>query len=712
MDIHFDGFQHSIPTFWMILLILGVLGLSYWSYWRTEGLSNAFRWFLSGLRAAAFLILLLLLLNPVITTSDYETYPLQIALLLDNSQSTSIEKGDYHGLESYGEVLEQIKEIEDGQYDHLNIVPYGFDSELFNIESPAELNFEGSRTNIDQALADLLDIIDREEAVILVTDGIVTTGRDPSATANRFQMPIYTVGIGDTTRRNDLIVQSVTHNPTASLNSRLPVEASIRNDGFPDQDIPVQLMQNGAVLDETTIRSSEPRSVQQVRFEIALEEEGLQQYSIHVPEVEGEWTTENNTRFFSVDVRDDRIQILHLAYEIHPDVRNVRTFLQEDQQINLDFRTWTGDDRYVEGDLPDRPDTLDLVIFHGFPHTDLSSTHAGEVADRFSDNAILIMGSPGQDVTRLSSLFPGQLPLHFQSGFSWHNTQVAIAGSHDNHAILDFESPDDLRTTPIRSGIDGVSEQGNSTALLQTVYRGNPTGAPILAVRTLANRQVSHLNGYNFYRWALGTRDETRYFWENLLNNTVKWTAASPDEELLELVPAEPVFQIGEPLVMNGYFRNESGEPEANGVIELEIESSETGSSSYVMSNEGGGHYQLEISNLPEGTYTYHGIASRSNREVDARSGQFTIGGVNRELINTNRNDPLLQQLAGISGGTYLPHYDAHLLTDLLEQELGFEERVETISQSLSLHRHPIWFIVLILILALEWSLRKYRSLA
>ncbi len=711
MDIQFDGFQHAIPAIWVVVLIASALALSIWTYHRADGLSAAWRWMFTGIRSLAFLLLLLILLNPVISVNEQVTSPVRLALLFDNSQSTTIEKGSYSGEERYREVMDMLSPDPVGDLEHLVLETYGFDSELLSVDSPDELFLDGTRTNIDRALTGFMDILEQHEAVILVTDGIVTTGRDPSATASRMPVPIYTIAIGDTSRQQDVVVQRVTHNPTASLNSSVTVEASILNDGFPDRDIQVQLRQDGDVLSEQVIRSTESRSVQQVGFEILLEEEGLQQFQIHVPEVPGEWTTENNTRWFSIDVRDDRLRILHLSFEIHPDVRDVRGFLREDRQVDLESRTWISGDRYVEGELPDRPDTLDLVILHGFPHIDLEEGHAREVAERFSENALFFIGSAGQDLSRLSTLFSGQLPIRFQPGFRWQDVQIHLPSDRSSHAVLDFDIPEELRMPLVRGGIRDAGASANATVLLQTAYRGNQTQIPLLAVRTTGNRNISHLNAYNTYLWSLSTREENRSFWHGLLNNIIKWTAAQPDEQLLDLTPAEPVFQIGEPVIFNGFLRNEAGEPEENAAIEMVVENDDIDMRRYVMSNEGGGRYQLEIGNLPEGTYQFTGTAARGDRDIDTRSGGFSVGGVNRELMNTIRDDDLLRYMAQTSGGRFLPHEQAGDLLELLRSDISFEQRVETITMSLALHRNPFWFILVILLLTLEWGLRKYRSL-
>ncbi|MDI6401658.1 hypothetical protein QLX67_06600, partial [Balneolaceae bacterium ANBcel3] len=377
MDIQFEGFQNSIPAVLFSFLVISLAGLSFWSYFRSGELSPLYRSLLISIRFVVFLLLLLILLNPIFTLREPYTVPVHLSYLFDTSQSTTIEKGSYDGEERYLEVIELIIPQRPEIRDMLRTSFFGFDSELVPKEAPPEAqHLTGNRTNIDHALTRFLDEYEDQSAVVLVTDGIVTTGRNPSATAARLPVPLYIVGIGDTSRIHDVVLQNVSNPPVASLNSSMNVQATVLIDGFPNQDIPVQLMKGEQVLDEKVIYTEEERSSQQIRFQLEFEEEGLQQYQIHIPEVSGEWTTKNNTRAFSVDVRDDRLRILHLAFEIHPDVRHVRSFLRTDKNVSLEARTWVEDDRYLEGALPDRPDTLDLVILHGFPHHSMSDEDA------------------------------------------------------------------------------------------------------------------------------------------------------------------------------------------------------------------------------------------------------------------------------------------------------------------------------------------------
>lgn len=712
MELQFHGFQNLIPVWGIFILFIGAIALSIWTYWHTKGLSKPWKSFLITLRGLSFVLLLLLLLNPAFTLIEYVVHHSKIALILDNSQSTTIEKGNYEGEKSYRKVIDHLISGSSDENRPWSFEFYGFDSELFSLDDPEKLDLQGNQTDIDRALSDFLQITERENAVILISDGIVTAGRDPSATASQMPLPVYTIGIGDTTRPKDISIQRIMHNPKTSLHRTIPVETWIRNEGFPFQDIPVQLRKNGAVLKDTIIQTTEKKSVHHIRFNLTLEEEGVQYFEIFLPETEAAWTSENNSRFFQVDVRDDRIRVLYLACEMHPDVRLLRTLLEKDRQIQLEMRTWIEDARYIEGDLPDRPDTLDLVILHGFPHIDMDAANYQEIAGRFKDLALFFMASPGQNTDLLSSLFPGKLPMKFESDFSWHNVVFDIAPEAKNHLILDFSIPDNLRFIPVKGAIRNVSEHINSKTLLTTNYRGNSLDTPLLAVRTVGDRNISYLNGFNFFRYALSASEDRRAFYDHLFLHTVKWTASSPDDKLLVINPSETVFYSGDPVIFNAFLQNESGEPEENGIINLKIDHDEIEEKLYMMNNEGGGRYQLELDNLPQGEYQFKGRALRGDLEIDSHSGEFAVRGIQREFLNTVRDDELLRFIAQTTGGAYFTYEEVENLFSMIDDATGLETSMETISRSITLHRHPAWFIIIIILLTSEWAIRKYRSMA
>ncbi|MEX2396316.1 MAG: hypothetical protein WD491_04780, partial [Balneolales bacterium] len=401
MNFAFEGFNATYNVFFLVALAALSLGIAYWTYRNIGGLSKSVRLVLISLRALVFLVLILLLLNPVFNIEQENLIKPEIAVLLDNSQSSIIDKGEYSGEPDYQQVINTL-----GLRDTSNVrfETYSFDNDLVQA-SPDSLTFNGTETNINKALTTFREQKGNEQAVILISDGIYNKSRDPSYTAGRFPLPVFSLALGDTARLNDLIVQNVTNNNSGYKNTVTPVVASVLNDGFPDTNITVQLRRDGDVIDEQVFQNNQSRSVYEARFEVELDETGLQQYEIHVPEIEGEWTTENNSEVFSIDVLDDKIRIMQLAFEVHPDVRGLRSILTGDDSIDLDYRTWVSGDRFIEGDFPQDPDTLDLIILHGFPSPDISNHLLDQVTEFTQGKPVVFLSGPSMDFRLFTSLY-------------------------------------------------------------------------------------------------------------------------------------------------------------------------------------------------------------------------------------------------------------------------------------------------------------------
>lgn len=706
MDILFEGFNTAVPLWLIFTLIPAAFIFSWWTYSRNEGLQGIYRILLVMLRGAAISLLLFLLLNPAFILQQEYSNTGEIAVLWDNSASTTIEKGNYEGEASYNQIWDALDPLSTSEVRFNN---YMFDTEVAELNEEDELTLDGTGTNIHTALTEVREELEDEHALLFISDGIYNTGRNPSALASRYPVPIYTVGIGDTTRLDDIIVQQVSHNSTAYINTRTAITATIVNDGFPDIEFPVQLRQDGEIIEEETVTTTSERSSHEIRFETDLEEEGLKQFDIHVPEVEGEWTTENNTQPFAIDVRDDRTRIMVMSFEIHPDVRTLRSILGTDESIMMDTRTWTGDENFSEGSMPDRPDTLDLVLFYGYPHPNLPAELRGDLQDFASDIPASFFSSPKMDFSRLSNDFAGIVPLD-GSGNQFNNMQP-YPSEEQSHPIVELPEIEFNRLPDLRVPDRFLDSRQGSQTLYTGSYRGADTGSPLLTVRTTGNIRSSQFTGYNFHRWFLSDNDDIRDYTIELINNIVKWTATSADDELLDISPATQIFEQNEDVILDAYLQNESGETEPDGVIDVEIEGDEIETSQYTMSNEGLGQYRLNIGRLPEGSYSYTAVAEKDGRELDEQTGEFSVGDTNLEFIDTERNDELLRYLADQSGGRFLTHEDSDQLRSILEEDGLFEDRIETSEDQILAYQNPLWFILVILLLTAEWIIRKLVAL-
>ncbi len=706
MDILFDGFNTAIPVWLLTLLIPAAYLFAWWTYHRIDGLSVTYYALLVGMRGTAFALLLVLLMNPAFTLQQEYRNTGEIAVLWDNSASTTIEKGNYHGEDTYQQIWDHIDPFDSSVVRFNN---FKFDTDVTPLTDEEDLDLEGTGTDINHALAEVHDEIEHEHALIFISDGIYNTGRNPTSTINRFSVPIYTIAIGDTTRMDDIIAQQVSHSSSANLNTTSTATANIINEGFPDIEFPVQLRKDGEILDEQTVTTTSERSSHEVQFDLEHDEEGLQQYEVYVPEVEGEWTTENNIQPFTVDVRDDRTRIMLMSFEIHPDVRTLRSILGTDQSIDLDYRTWLGDENFSEGEMPDRPDTLDLVVLYGYPHENVPTELRGDIRDFAEDLPVSFFSSSTTHYNRLENDFSGIIPIVGSGG--QHASMQPVVDEQINHPILELPEIDFDRLPDLRVPERTLETRSGSDELMTGSFRGTDTGSPMLSVRTTGNIRSSQFTGHGLYRWYLSDDDQTREYAIELVNNISKWTATSPDDDLLDISPISQTFEQTDDVILDAYLQNESGETEPDGTIDVTIEGEDIESSQYTMSNEGNGQYRLNIGRLPEGVYTYTAVAEKDGRELDEQSGEFNVGSANIEFMDTDRNDELLRYMAEETGGRFLTHEESDQIHQILEEDGLLEDRIETSEDQMQAYHNPLWFILVLLFLSAEWVIRKVVAL-
>lgn len=705
MDIVYEGLGTSLHWLVILLLIAGAFVLSWHTYRKISGISTLQRFALTGLRTSVLLIVLFVVLNPLFKIIETEQITSEIALIFDNSASATIEKGLYEGRTSYRGVKNALTRE---NLPEARIRTFGFDRSLFPAR-PDTLALTGSGTDISRALSEFLEQSGEARALVFVSDGIFNTGRDPSWLASRFPIPIYTVAIGDTAQVRDIVLQDIVHNETGFTNTRTPVTASIRNDGMENRSITVQLRKGNEVLEETEFQTTDSRSVHSVRFELELSEPGLQQYEIFITEVHGEWTTENNRRAFSIEVLDDQLNVMLLSFEIHPDLRMWRTLLSEDERIRIDTRTWLGGERFVEGVFPTSSDSIQLVILHGFPNATIPRSITEQVREYIRGTPVLWLASPKTDFQRLRQEFPVSA-LSGGRGTERFDVIPASPEQEISHPILELPTIDVRTAPPLRAPIRNLTTDANATVLFTTNYRGTNTMAPLLVLQTIGNNRYSFLTAHGWFRWYL-QGGEIRAYTETLLSNVIAWTSTTEDDALLRIRPTRTVFEESEPVSFHAFLRNESGTEEDGAQINLSIRNEDGAERQFSLRNQGLGQYRLEASAMPRGNYTFRASAQKDGRIIDERSGDFSVGSTNLEFIQTVRNDELLQFMSDNTGGRFYTWKDADQVFADLIRDGHTQSITQEFTREIRAYQHPLWFILVILLLTAEWGIRKVASL-
>ncbi|MDZ7806912.1 MAG: hypothetical protein U5K71_07335 [Gracilimonas sp.] len=701
--MEFHGFQNTFPVVLIFILAIGLIALAWFSYSKLKSISEKGRWILISLRSAAFILVLFLLLNPYFFSSRQVEITPNIAVFFDNSVSTTINKSDYNGLESYRNL---IRELDLETIENVNFDVYSFGEK---VTSSGFDSLDGTETqsNLSAPVQSVLEMNENVQAAILISDGIITYGRNPVVNSFNSSIPIYTIGIGDTSYVRDIALSNITTNTTGYTNTNHVIEADITQTGFEGSTVNVKLINGDEIIEEQRISFETDDQTKSVLFEILLEDPGLKQYEITSEPLQDEWTQDNNTGLVSIDVIDSRVRIFHVSFAIHPDVKALRRLIESDQNNVLYTLTSLGNNRFIEEFPEIDQNEVDLLIIHGRPSTAIQIPLLSDLSN--TPTLFMELGRTNSQENMENSwnsyrLINSALMPSFQ-------TQLKQNISSSEHSILELPEINLENIPPLLSSRRSSLNDPRASTLYNLVYNGVETTFPAVSISELGNVRRSHVLPWGWFKLFQSSDPAVREFYLNLFSNIISWTSNNPDDRLLRVIPENKIINTSANPVLKGLVRNERGDPESDAVIEVQVERENTSSRTFNMENIGEGSYRLELPKLSEGHYTFTANARKSGRLIETQQGEFLVSNTSSEFSNTNRNDALLRSIANNSGGSYFVYNEMQGFWDEFRQSGVLSKDTATIENYIFPVRTIYWFLILTLILGSEWFLRKYYSL-
>lgn len=699
----FQGYNPVVPL--LVLIVLSIISMitAWWSYKYLSSIPTWKRRLLILLRASALLILALLLLNPFLTFENIETEKPQIYVYLDNSQSVDVERGNYEGLETYEQILEDLE-------NSLNPA-YGYSFQLFgeSIQEGAAVTGSENVTNLQSVIDHISQNQGEFVASILLSDGIFTQGRDPTFSAQNLSVPIFTIPLGDTTEVRDVRISDIDYNRLSYTNTLERIRVEVQQDGYGEENAVVQLLEDGDLIQSEEIRFTESTSSHLVEFEVEMTEEGFYDFTVNIPVLENEFDERNNRESFMIEVLDDKTAIFSLAFEVHPDIGAIRRLIASDQQNELIQSNWLRDNRFSGVDPRELESDPDLIILHGLP--DENDSVFDWITDQ-NEIPVLIFQMP-QSLQKINSFSEMNPPV------SRINNAGSVLDIHLNntrelysHPLLEFDIVD-FRRFPTLKALRGNYQLNTiSELLLEAEYQRVETDIPVLVVQSGALRRMALVNAYGWNRFELSANEDINNFYSDFFTSLISWTTTSPDQRNLTLEPVKDTFTDSESVRIRANLVNESNDPEPDATVE--IVTTEAGSDeqqTFRMRSTGGGDYNVDIGSFPEGLYQVEGTARKGDRLIGQAETRFTVSESSLEFVNTKRNDRVLEQLATRTGGLFLSDFEISEMFNLLSEE-NRDEIVETISsETRYIHDLLFWFILVILLLSAEWIIRRTVSL-
>lgn len=679
------------------------------------------RWLLTALRALALGALLLLLFEPILRIVDREQQPAVLAILADNSQSMTINDHAGDRAAQTRSWLRSARSEISPPAAQSNMYP--FDSRLRGARSAEDdsLDFSGEVTDLSRAISELKEeaFEGNVKAAVLISDGNYTVGKNPVYDAEALGIPIYVVGVGDTTEQKDILVDKVMTNQLAYAETRVPFEISIKSSGYTNEKVEVTLEEGGTALDRGIVQLKEGTAVYPIRLFAEPKEEGMRKYTVRVSSLEGELTGRNNLQSVFVKVLKSRLRIVMFAGGPSPDVASVRSILWEDRHFDVQAFVQRSANDFYEG-TPGRAslDSADCFVLIGFPGQATNPQMVQSIVDivRTKRIPVLFIASRSLDFSKLQGLATF-LP------FSWSEVRrqeaavfPTVPESKKSHPLVTLggsmtaESWQEL--PPVYKTQTAFRVKPEAEALAFATLQGIALNDPLVSIRNINRYKSFAITAGAVWQWRLLAQGNSRTsnFFRELLGNAVRWLTTTQDDRNVRVAPTQESFTTAEPVTFTGQVYDDQLQPVDDAKVNIEIRRGER-TVETVLHSVGNGLYEGSAESFGEGDYTFTARATGDGISYGDDKGRFSVGQMNVEFLETKRNSEVLRQVASRSGGKYYDIADAGGIKEDIASAVSFESKELVHASEIELWNWQYLLGLIIILLAAEWFIRKRNGM-
>lgn len=672
---------------WYFLLLCPIAGFGYaWFLYHKEKQKDTFSksklYLLFGLRFISVSIITLLLLNLLLKRTINETEKPVLIFASDNSASIIASSDSSEIKTTFSEELSKIK--------NALLEKYTIQSLIFGneVKSAAKTDYTDKETDLSQLLNEVDNSYSNQNigALIIISDGIINRGNTGAEQVSKFKFPVYSVALGDTTQKKDILLKKINHNQVVYLGNKFPVEVITHAIKLKGKSTTVSIYKDGVKKAEQQLKINSDNQTQTLNFVLEGDKPGVQKYRVAIGKVEEESNTDNNSMDFIVDVIDTREKILILYESPHPDIAAIKESIEAGQTYEIETSS------AFDFNKPLKP--YSLIIIHS-----ISTNNLSLMKEINNNNQPYLIINP-----KTNENLPG---LKITTNYNKQNETESIFNKSFSLFTISNELKNYIKDFPaINSNFGTYNTSPGANSLIFQKIGMVETENPVLLFNDISGRKSGVFAGDGIWKWKL--RDYADHSNHNLFNElvlkTVQYLSVKADKSFFRL-STKKIITENDNIEFNAEVYNQSYQLITDPDVSVVVSDSAGKQYSYTMSKSGN-YYYLNSGLFSTGEYNYKATV-KVNNEVFTRSGTITVKAIVAEKINTVANHSLLYQIASQSGGKL--YYKNQLAA--LEKDLESNELIKPVTYTQKQLSDLIdlkWLFFLVLgLLSLEWLIRK-----
>ena len=743
------GWLSPWPIWLWILVLAGIIVFSIWCY-RGSPISNTWRSILTSARALILVMVALLLNGPVLESPRKIMTSDQVIILLDQSGSMLVpdvetDEGSVTRQDQMTNLLEETRPLWNEVNQSRAIRWFGFHGYSFEkVPEDQELipvldDPLGDQTRVDSAISNAIAMSSNSpvSAVVVFTDGRSDHDLNPKniAEIRSSGIPVIAVPLGSPEAVGDLVVEQVTSPDQAFTGDRVPIQVAITrrgaaNEGF---DVVLQDRRTGEELDRVRIDPGEESRVQSTLLGIP-EDGGSATWRVRIEPDTPDLVAENNTNDIDINLLDDPLRVLYIEGSPRWEYRYLKNLLIREDSIQSSIMLLSADSNFAqEGDRPlsrlpvtsSEFEEFDVVIIGDLPSSVMSPEQHRLLQEAVANAGAGILWIGGEVATpsswgstELADTLPFNGPYNLPkigSPVQFSRTdeadrigvlQISEMGSSDWPTVLNDERID-WSKMQWAQWIQAEQLKPTATILAETI-RVLDQGEPIplvMAARYGLGRSI-YVATDETWRWRHGRGELLgEQFWIQLIRHLGR-ASLSATRGIAELTPSQRQVPVGQVVQLQMKVFDESTVLQLPDLVSVSIQDS-----------NGRNITEVGIRRSDELRDTWNGAW------VPSRSGRFTLSvnvpgldietdirveDISQEYQQPEADHDALERLVEATSGQILLPRDLEKLDEILPDRSITEIEV----QRAGLWDTPFIFLLLLLLLASEWTVRRLLRLA
>jgi hypothetical protein len=669
----------------LILLILSVViagFLSFYQYIYKVKKKSKLIYFLTFLRGMSWVILFLLLINPVISIKSNEIQKTPLPIVFDNSKSISEVKGTASALQLY-EKIKSDKALS-AKFD---VQFYAFDD---TFEVLRTLDFKGKQSDIDGVAKNLKQLYrNKVHPIVLVTDGNQTLGND-YVFSFKENADVYPIVLGDTTTVIDLKINQINVNKYAFYKNKFPVEVLLQYNGNQQVSSNFSIANGNQIVCKQQLVFSKNKRSQTLRLLLDANSVGMSTYKATITSKIKEKNTYNNSKKFAVDILDQRSEIAIVSTINHPDI----SALKRSIEVNKQRKVTVVNPKEIKS-----LQNYSLLILYQ-PNSFFSAVFEQNKVAKL--NTFVVTGTStdfnflNQQQTELQFKVSGQNEnylAHFENDFNLF--------AQDNIGFENFP--------PLEHKFGTILPKTKTSALLSARINTVQLQNPILTFAENGNSRTAYLLGENIWKWRLESHLNANSFtnFDLFTDKIIQFLATNSSKNNLT-VTYESFYESGDNILITAAYFNKNYAFDDKAQLTILLKNKATKATKKYDLLKSNSQFQVHLDGLAPGAYSFTLTEKQSQSKF---TGVFDVADFDLEKQFVNPDRIRLSQLAATTKGTlYYPKQVATLLDKLTADEYYLPVQKQQISKTPLIDWQSI-LLLLIALLGIEWFVRKYNGM-